>query len=49
MRFNDFAMVSVKGSDYRIQFCYITKDDVITTMKNSDLNEKVDYYKFVYI
>ena len=39
MNFN-IAIVSVKGSDYRIHFWYINKDDKINIMKNSDLSEK---------
>ena len=35
MNFND---VAIKGSDYRIHFGYTSKDDVINTIKNSDLN-----------
>ena len=38
--FNDVAIVYVKGSDYRIHFWYISKDDAINIMKNSNLNEK---------
>ena len=49
MRFNDFAIFSVKGSEYRTQFCYMSKDDSINMMKNCNLNEKVDYYKSFYI
>ena len=40
MNFNDIAIVSVKGSDYRIHFWYMNKDDKINITKNSDLNEK---------
>ena len=40
MNFNDIAIVSVKGSDYRIYFWYMNKDDKINTLKNSDLNAK---------
>ena len=40
MSFNDIAIVSVKGSDYRIHFCNMSKDDAISIMENSDLNEK---------
>ena len=36
MNFNDVTIVSVKGSDYRIHFWFLSKDDA----KNSDLNEK---------
>ena len=35
MNFNDVAIVSVKGSDYRIHFWY-----EYNIMKNSNLNEK---------
>ena len=41
MNFNDVAIVSVKGSDYRIHFWYMRKDDAINIMKNSNLNEKI--------
>ena len=40
INFIDVAIVSVKGSDYRIYFWYLSKDDAINTMQNSDLNEK---------
>ena len=40
MNFNDTDIVSVKGIDYRIHFWYISKDDAINIMKNSNLNKK---------
>ena len=40
MNCNDVAIVSVKGSDYRIHFWYMSKDDAINIIKNSNLNEK---------
>ena len=40
MNSNDVAIVSIKGSDYRIHFWYMSKDDAISIMNNSDLNEK---------
>ena len=40
MNFNDAAIVSVKGSDYRIHFWYMSTDDASSIMKNSNLNEK---------
>ena len=40
INFNDIAIFSVKGSDYRIHFWYMSKDDAMNIMKNSDLNEK---------
>ena len=30
----------IKGSDYRTYFWYMSKDDAINIMKNSNLNEK---------
>ena len=40
MNFNDVAIVFIKESDYRIHFWYMSKDDAISMMKNSDLSEK---------
>ena len=40
MNFNDVAMVSIKGNDYKIYFWYTSKDDPISIMNNSNLNEK---------
>ena len=40
MSFNDVAIVSIKGSDCRIHFWYMSKDHVIKIMNNSNLNEK---------
>ena len=40
MNFNNVAIVSVKGSDYRIYFWYMSKDDAINIMNNSHLNDK---------
>ena len=40
MNFNDAAIASVKRSDYRIHFWYMSKDDAIIIMNNSDLSEK---------
>ena len=39
MNFN-VAIVSIKENDYRIHFWYISKDDAISIMNNSSLNEK---------
>ena len=49
MNFNDVAIVSVKGSDYRIHFLYMSKDDAINMMKNSDLKRVGWYNSFCYI
>ena len=40
MNLNDAAIVSVKGSDYRLHFWYISKNDAISIMNNSNLNSK---------
>ena len=40
MNFNGAAIVFVKGSDYRIHFWYMTKNDAIYIMINSNLNQK---------
>ena len=40
MNFNDVAIVPIKGNDYSIHFWYMSKDDAINIMKNSNLNEK---------
>ena len=41
INFNDFAIVSIKGSNYRIHFWYINKNDAINMMNNSNINEKM--------
>ena len=40
MSFNDAAIVYVKESAYRIHFWYISKDDAINIMSNSNLVDK---------
>ena len=40
MNFNDFTIVSIKGNNYRIHFWYMSKDEAISIMHNSSLNEK---------
>ena len=42
MSFNDVAIVSVKGSAYRIHFWYMSKDDAISIMNNFNLAGKND-------
>ena len=39
VNFND-VVVSIKGNDLRINFWFMSKDDAINIMKNSNLNEK---------
>ena len=40
MNFNDAAIASIKGNDYRIHFWYMSKSDAISIMDNSKLNDK---------
>ena len=40
MNFNDVAIVYIKGNDCRIHFWNMSKDDAISIMNNSSLNEK---------
>ena len=40
MNFNDVTVVPIKGNDYRIRFWYMSKDEAISIMHNSRLNEK---------
>ena len=40
MRFNDVAIVSIKGNDYRIHFWYMSKNDAIVLMTYSNLKNK---------
>ena len=40
MSFNDVAIVSIKCIDYIIHFWYMSKDDAISIMHNSNLIDK---------
>ena len=42
MSFNDVVIVYVKENAYRIHFQYVSKDDVISIMNNSNLIDKKD-------
>ena len=37
MSFNNVAIIYVKGSAYRIHFWYMSKDDAISMINNSNL------------
>ena len=39
MNFNDVAIISVKESDYRIHFWYMSKNDAISIMNKSNMND----------
>ena len=38
--FNNVAVVSVKGSDYIIHFCFLSKNDAINLLNSSVLSNK---------
>ena len=38
--FKNFAVLSIKGNDYRIHFWYMSKEDAIAIMINSNLSNK---------
>ena len=40
MNFNDVAIASITGNDYRILFWYMSKNDTIILMTNSNLKDK---------
>ena len=40
MTFNDVAIVSIKENNYRIHFWYMSKDEAMSIMHNSNLNKK---------
>ena len=40
INFKHAAIVSIKGNDYRIHFWYISRNDAIALMTNSNLNDK---------
>ena len=41
MSFNNISVVYVKESAYRINFCYVSKDDAIKIMNGSNLVDKM--------
>ena len=41
MSFNNISVVYVKESAYRINFCYMSKDDAIKIMNGSNLVDKM--------
>ena len=49
MSFNNVAIVYIKESAYRINFWYMSKDDGINIMKNSNLVDKIGFYKNFFI
>ena len=49
MGFDAAAVVYVKGSAYRIHFRYMSKDNVISIMNNTNLNDKLSRGKKISI
>ena len=49
MRFNDVAIIYVKGSADRIHFWYMSKDDAISIMNNSNLVEKKVFFIYLFL
>ena len=49
MSFNNAAIVYVKGSTYRIYFWYMSKNDAINIMKNSNLVDKMGVLSICFI
>ena len=47
MNVNDITIFSIKGSDYKIRVWYMSKDDVISIMKNSDLKKRIINFFFI--
>ena len=41
MSFNNVAIVYVKGSAYRMHFCYMSKDDAMNIINGSNLVDKM--------
>ena len=44
--FNYATIVYVKGSAWKIHFWYVSKDDTISIMKNSNLIDEKAFYNF---
>ena len=44
--FNDVTIVYIKGSAHRIHFWYMSKDDAISIMNNSNLADENGVLKF---
>ena len=40
INFNDVTIVTVKRSDYRVHFLYMSKDEAINLIRNADLTKQ---------
>ena len=49
MNFNAATIVSIKGSNYRTHFWYMSKNDAISIINNSYLDKKkMNFYKIFF-
>ena len=48
MSFNDVPIIYVKEGAYSIHFWYVSKDDAISIINNSNLIDKKGFYIFFY-
>ena len=46
VNFNNVVIVFVKGNAYRIHYWYMSKDNAISIMNNSHLNDKMSVLRF---
>ena len=44
--FDDFAIVTIRRNDCRINFCFMSNDEAVSRMNNAILNEKKDNYDY---
>ena len=49
MSFNNVAIIYVKGNAYKIHFWYMSKDDAINIMNNSNLVDKMSVLEIFFI
>ena len=48
MNFNDVAIISIKGNGYRVYFWYMSENDAIALMTNSNLKGKNGIMQFFF-
>ena len=46
MNFDGFAIITVKRNDYRILFWFMSKDEAVNKLDNTNLSEKRDNYDY---
>ena len=49
VNFNDAAIFPIKGNDYRTHFWYMSKDDAISIMNNTNQYKFLLLYIYIYI